>query len=79
MVTVADWDEYHDGGFLTPSIWYTRPSNGTLAHLDLVAAADPDARFAVSAVAGAQILRARSAEAERSRLERVYVTVPPMS
>ncbi|MFC5186796.1 Imm15 family immunity protein [Actinomadura harenae] len=82
MVTVAGWDEYHDGGFLMPSIWYTRPSNGTLACLDLVAAADADARFvadAVSAVAGARVLRVRSSEAEPSRFERVYVTVPPMS
>ncbi|MFF4339383.1 Imm15 family immunity protein [Kitasatospora sp. NPDC001540] len=81
MVSITGWEEYRDDGFLTPSIWYTRPGNGVLDHLDLTAATGPEARFTAEAIAGtdgARVLTSTASAARPFSIERLYVTVPAM-
>ncbi|MFD8595648.1 Imm15 family immunity protein [Kitasatospora sp. NPDC059646] len=81
MVSITGWDDYRDGDFLTPSIWYTRAGNGVLDHLSLTPATGDEARFVTEAVAGtdgAQVLTSASSAAGRFPLPRLYVTVPAM-
>lgn len=35
MLTIRDWEDFPQGGLITPSFWYTNPSQGTLDQIHL--------------------------------------------
>lgn len=76
MLSILDWEDFNEGGLITPTFWYTNPSQGVL---DQIRLEPPDSAYSIFVAEALDCDRSFKIKEDLTRLldephvERVYV------